>query len=180
MHLGYCFPRLNTIKAVEAHTQSGLPAPLQMLKQCAEHSDDPRIRFAALLLAAGEQRSRNEKLEKATAICERYRAPNEYTQLALIAIRTAETIGSDSATELLDVMEASSAFRDASQWQQLLNLFQATGHINAASADRLVNARQLAANISAASLEDKSLQGPAIGEAIRAKRRETIEQFLKT
>jgi len=44
----------------------------------------------------------------------------------------------------------------------------------------LENVHQIAANINAASLEDNSLQGPEIGEAIRAKRCEAIEQMLKT
>ena len=180
--LGTLFPEIDAEydKTTEAHNQAGLPEHLRMLKQCAERSDDPRIRFAALLLTAGKQLSTDERLERATAICERYRVPNEYTQLASVAIRAAETINTDSASELLTVMEAASAFRDQARWQQLLTLFQATGHIDATTADLLENVHQIAANINAASLEDNSLQGPEIGEAIRAKRCEAIEQMLKT
>lgn len=180
--LGVLFPEIehDYDKPMEAHTRAGLPEHLQMLKQCAERSDDPRIRFAALLLTAGKQLSTDERLERATAICERYRVPNEYTQLASVAIRAAETINTDTGSELLTVMEAASAFRDQARWQQLLTLFQATGHIDATTADLLENVHQIAANINAASLEDNSLQGPEIGEAIRAKRCEAIEQMLKT
>ena len=78
------------------------------------------------------------------------------------------------------MMEAAGAFRDPTRWQQLLDLFQATGRIDTGTADLLENARQRAANISAASVENKTLQGPEIGEAIRSKRREAIEQLLKT
>lgn len=180
--LGVLFPEIEAEydKTLEAHNQAGLPEHLQMLKQCAERSDDPRIRFAALLLMTGKQSSTDERLESATAICERYRAPNEYTQLATIAIRVVETINSDIASELLSAMEAASAFRNQARWQQLLTLFQATGHIDTATADLLQNVHQIAANINAASLENKSLQGPEIGEAIRAKRCKAIEQMLKT
>jgi len=100
--------------------------------------------------------------------------------LASIAIRVVETINSDTASELLCVMEAAGAFRDQARWQQLLTLFQATGHIDMATADLLENTYRITARINAASLEDKSLQGPEIGEAIRAKRCEAIDQVLKT
>lgn len=180
--LGVLFPELEDDygKTMEAHRQASLPGHLQMLKQCAEHTEDPRIRFAVLLLTAGKTLSMNERLERATAICDRYRAPNEYTQLASIAIRTAETINSNSSTRLLNMMETASAFRDSSRWQQLLDLFNATGHIDSNTTEKLVSAQQMAANIGAASLEDNSLQGAAIGEAIRARRCETIEKILKT
>ncbi|MFC1772632.1 multifunctional CCA tRNA nucleotidyl transferase/2'3'-cyclic phosphodiesterase/2'nucleotidase/phosphatase [Pseudomonadota bacterium] len=180
--LGVLFPEIehDYDKPMEAHTRAGLPKHLQMLKQCAEHSSDSRIRFAALLLSTGEQLSTNERLDQATSICERYRVPNDYAQLATIAIRSAETISSKSAAEILSVMEAAGAFRGPTRWQQLLHLFQATGHIDTSNADLLENARQRAANISAASVEDKTLQGPELGEAIRTKRREAIEQTLKT
>lgn len=180
--LGVLFPEIEHgyKKTKEAHTRTDLPEHLQMLKQSAEYCADPRIRFAALLLTAGEQLTTNERLDRATAICERYRAPNEYAQLASIAIRAAETINRKNAADLLSVMEAANAFRDTARWQQLLTLFLATGHIDTNTADLLENAQQLAANINAASLEDNSLQGPEIGEAIRVKRREAIEQTLKT
>lgn len=165
--------------AATADNQDSLPVSLQTLKQCAADNKNPRIRFAALLLNVNSQQSTNERLACAAAICERYRVPNDFAQLASIAIRTADTIISDSAADLVTVMETASAFRNVSQWQQLLELFQATGHLDETRTEHLSHVRELAAQINAASLEDKTLQGSEIGEAIRERRREVIAQNLK-
>ncbi len=160
------------------HSSAELPANLQVLKRCAAQTDDPQIRFAALLLGSGDTLSTDEKLVGATTLCKRYRVPNDYQQLVTIAIRSAGIINSRSAPEVLGVMEAAGAFRDQTRWQQLLTLFTATGHISASTADLLQAARQAAVDINAASLEDSSLEGPEIGEAIRAKRCGVIQQAM--
>jgi tRNA nucleotidyltransferase (CCA-adding enzyme) len=178
--LGTLFPEIERDydETTAVHSDSSLPANLKTLRQCAEHTDDPQIRFAALLLGSGKQLSMDKRLSNAKALCGRYRAPNDFQQLATIAIRSAETISSNTAQDLLGVMETAGAFRDQTRWQQLLTLYEATGHIDTSAAKSLQAAQQAAASINAASLEDSTLQGPEIGEAIRAKRCEVIEQAL--
>ncbi|VAW77036.1 CCA tRNA nucleotidyltransferase [hydrothermal vent metagenome] len=151
----------------------------QELRQCANNSRDPSTRYAALMLAIGDKLPVNVHLDQVTSISKRYRVPNDYTQLASIAIRTADKINSPSAIDMLTIMEISNALKNSPRWQQLLALFQAIGHIDTTTADQLIQAKQVAANINAASLKEQSLQGAEIGKAIREKRREAIAQNLK-
>jgi len=75
-------------------------------------------------------------------------------------------------------MEAAGAFGNASRWPELLELFVAINRIDAARARQLDAAQQQAATVNAASLDDGSLQGPAIGAAIRVRRLEAVQQSL--
>ncbi len=179
--LNVLFPEIENgyATATAGHTQS-LPKSLNNLKQVATNSHNPRVRLAALLLSVSPQLPTSERLDQVTAICKRYRVPNDYIQLATIAIRTTDIINSDSAADLLTAMETASAFRSTSPWQQLLELFQTIGQIDTDHKERLLYASTMAAKINADSLDNKSLQGPAIGEAIRNKRHESITENLKT
>lgn len=161
--------------ASSGHGSETLPAALQALQRSAEQSKDPQVRFTTLLLSLGRNLDTETRITRTEALCKRYRVPNDYAQLAVTAIRIADSLGSDDAEKLLQAMETSGAFRHAQRWAQLLTSCHISGFIDAQRAERLETARRQAAEIGAASLKDASLSGAAIGSAIHDLRREVIK-----
>lgn len=162
----------------EAHTQK-LPPALQQLQACTRKSDVPQVRFVILMLALGADLDTAKRLRQVEALCERYRLPNDYTRLATLAVRMAARIDRTDADALLDIMETSGAFRDAGRWQQLLTVYRIAGLIDAATAQILEDARASAATVNAASLDDPTLTGPAVGQAIQEQRRRLIAGIVR-
>jgi tRNA nucleotidyltransferase (CCA-adding enzyme) len=158
-----------------SHGSAALPDALETLQRSADQSQDPQVRFATLLLSLGKDLDSAMHITHAEALCERYRIPNDYAQLAVTAIRIAGSLNSDDAEQLLQAMETSGAFRNTQRWEQLLTICRITDYIDAQRAERLDTARHQAAEIGAASLKDAALSGPAIGAAIHDLRRHVIE-----
>lgn len=177
--LGVLFPEIEReFGAPDTHAQP-LPQALLRLQDCARDSDDPRVRFAVLMLSLGADLDTDQRLRQVEALCERYRAPNDYTRLATLAVRMAGHIRQADAGALLDIMEASGAFRDSGRWRQLLAVYRLCGLIDAARVAALDKARAAAAAINAASLDDPALAGPALGQAIQAQRCRLIARALQ-
>ncbi len=153
-------------------------AALERLQASLTNSDDPRVRFSILIQALGQELTREQRVRQATALCKRFRAPNDYTQLALSAIALEREAISDRPEDILKLMESAGAFRHTERWQQLLATYQASGLIDKARADRLKEAGNAAASVNAAQLAIPQASGPALGEAIRARRLEVVTQIM--
>jgi tRNA nucleotidyltransferase (CCA-adding enzyme) len=179
--LAVLFPEIEReYSAGDTPHEPQLPRALQRLQTCAGETRDPQVRFAVLMLSLGAEPVPEEHLLQVQALCERYRVPNDYARLAALAVRMADAVVQRDAGSLLDCMETSGAFRDAGRWRQLLAVYRLAGLIETADADRLENARNQAAGITAGSLGDAALSGPALGQAIREKRRGLIAQLVQT
>ncbi|HHJ14115.1 MAG TPA: multifunctional CCA tRNA nucleotidyl transferase/2'3'-cyclic phosphodiesterase/2'nucleotidase/phosphatase [Gammaproteobacteria bacterium] len=155
-----------------------LPVALEQLARVAEKEDDPQIRFAALLAAL--EGNTDTRLHTLETLCKDYRIPKAYCRLARLAIEREQALQHEDAQSLLEAMEASSALRDPTRWHKLLALYQALGRMDPARAARLEKARREAAGIQAANLGEHGLSGPALGQAIRAHRRDAIARALDT
>jgi tRNA nucleotidyltransferase (CCA-adding enzyme) len=162
----------------QTHSSKQLVAPLQALADSVAHSDDPAVRFAVLLRALGRDLDRDQRLAEAEALCNRYRAPNDYRWLALHAIRHEQNVLSDDPRQLLTLMESAGAFRTGTRWPQLLDTWRAAGLIDPQRAERLEQARAAAARISADDVNTPDLSGPALGTAIRERRIEALKTML--
>jgi len=160
-----------------AHAQP-LPHALQQLQACAGETADPQVRFAVLMLSLGADLDSAQRLQQVEDLCQRFRLPNDYTRLASFAVRMAGRINQREPGNLLDIMEAGGAFREAARWQQLLAVYRIGGLIDPVYAAALVNARDQAAAVNAASLADRSLSGPALGQAIQDARRRLIATLV--
>jgi tRNA nucleotidyltransferase (CCA-adding enzyme) len=165
--------------AAGAHDQRQLPRALSTLKVAARNSDDPQVRFAALLLSLGEELGTGQRLRQAEDLCARLRVPNDYSRLALVAIRMDDRAWRHDAQSALELMEAAGAFRDPSRWQQLLTVYRLCGRIETADASALETARLAAQEISASSLDEPAPAGPELGRAIRGKRLAAIRRALR-
>ncbi|MGD2073443.1 MAG: multifunctional CCA tRNA nucleotidyl transferase/2'3'-cyclic phosphodiesterase/2'nucleotidase/phosphatase [Gammaproteobacteria bacterium] len=159
-------------QASHRHIES-MPA-LQALEKGAARSADPRVRFAVLVRALGQDLDADQRLAQAEALCERYRAPKEFLWLARHAIRHETEVQSDDPEKLFVLMESAGGFRDARRWKQLLEVYVAAGLIDSARAACLERARASAARVTAAAVEKPGLSGRELGAAIRQRRIEVI------
>lgn len=159
------------------HAGAGLITPLQALQHSVAHSDDPRVRFAVLVRALGQDMTPQQRLEQAQTLCERIRVPKEYAELATSAIRLEQHITSHDAEQLLEMMETSGAFRQAGRWPLLLETYRAAGLIDDTRVQQLDGIGARAAAINAAQLADRKLSGPALGMAIRSRRLELLRDI---
>ncbi len=178
--LGVLFPEIEREYAGQTvgHAPRDLPTALSRLQHSARHSDDPQVRFATLLVSLGADLETTQRLRQAESLCERYRIPNDFTRLALLAIRLAERATQRDADTVLDMMQTAGAFREPTRWEQLLAVYRFCDLIDQNYADTLDEARRAACRISAASLEASGLHGPELGRAIAAQRRQVIEEAL--
>ena len=159
---------------VQGHDNSRVIPPLQALQRGAAYSDDPRVRFAVLLHALDHDLDPQQRQLQAQTLCERLRAPNEYRKLAANAIGLERHVTGNEPEQLLELMEASGAFRQNSSWPVLLEVFTAVGLIDENRRQELTRLGARAAAVNAAQLADSDLRGPALGKAIRTRRLELI------
>ena len=159
----------------EAHNRQSLPAALETLKTTAAHNNDPQVRFAVLISTLGADLDEGTRSSQAETLCKRFRIPNDYARLALAAIRLAPCARNTTPEDTLRLMESGGAFKNTRLWQQLLSVYTATRIIDQGRAGELMALAEKAGSVNAAQLEDQSLRGPAIGDAIRALRLQLID-----
>ena len=174
--LAVLFPEIDREYPHDCQTHGDKPgiAALEALHHSVSYSEDPRLRFSVLLQALGKKLTQHERIVQAETLCARLRAPNDYTQLALNAIRLERQAGSDIPEDILELMESSGAFKQKGRWRLLLSVYQAAGLIDQQRADKLIATSVAAAGVNAAGLAHPNLSGPALGAAIRTKRLEVI------
>ncbi|GMQ87004.1 MAG: fused tRNA nucleotidyltransferase/2',3'-cyclic phosphodiesterase/2' nucleotidase/phosphatase Cca [Gammaproteobacteria bacterium] len=156
------------------HNGQSLPPALEALKTSAAHSDDPQVRFAVLISTLGTNLNEDTRTSRAETLCERLRIPNDYTRLALAAIRLAHYAASEMPEDTLALMESGGAFKNTGHWQQLLSTYMTTRILNQARTDKLMALVEKAGSVNAAQLNDQNLRGSAIGDAIHARRLQLI------
>ena len=159
----------------EAHNRQSLPAALEALKTTVAHNNDPQVRFAVLISSLGTDLDEDTRSNQAETLCKRFRIPNDYARLALTAIRLAHCAHSATPEGTLKLMESGGAFKNTGLWQQLLSVYTATRIIDQGRAGELMALAEKAGSVNAAQLEDQSLRGPAIGDAIRTLRLQLID-----
>ncbi|MGI9320170.1 MAG: multifunctional CCA addition/repair protein [Thiogranum sp.] len=174
--LAVLFPEIDREYPHEGQTHNDKPgiAALDALQDSVSHDEDPRLRFSVLIQALGHDLTQQQRTRQAETLCKSFHAPNDYTQLALSAIKLEQKAGSDKPEDILELLESSGAFRQSERWRLLLSVYLAAGLIDQRRADKLIEVSADAAGVNAAQLEDQNLRGPALGAAIRTKRLELI------
>ena len=171
---------------------------IMVLNQAARLSDDTQIRFAALVhdLGKGETSEREwpahhgheERGAKLiNDLCDRYRIPNQYRNLAIIVARhhlDCHRIEEMRAGTILNKLESLDAFRRGERFEQFLLVCEADARGRSGFADRdypqadyLRKALSAAKQIDTQTLADKGLEGEAMAEAVRLRRIEAISQL---
>jgi tRNA nucleotidyltransferase (CCA-adding enzyme) len=178
--LAVLFPEIDREYPHEGQTHNDKPgiAALDALQASVSHGEDPRLRFSVLIQALGHDLTQQQRTRQAETLCKSFHSPNDYTQLALSAIKLEQKAGSDKPEDILELMESSGAFKQSERWRLLLSVYLAAGLIDQRRADKLIEVSANAASVNAAQLEDQNLRGPALGAAIRTKRLEVIRNAL--
>ncbi|MDH5190649.1 MAG: multifunctional CCA addition/repair protein [Gammaproteobacteria bacterium] len=172
---------------------------MMVLQQAARLSDDPVVRFAALTHDLGKGTTPKDLLPKhhghegrsvelVQVLCDRFRIPNEYRELAILTARyhthchNAEEL---KPSTLLEVIEAMDAFRRPERFEQFLTACKADFHgrpgyeqLDYPQVDRLRKALEAANLIDAKALVERGLKGEAIKEELRKQRIDAIKQAV--
>ncbi|MEE9160267.1 MAG: multifunctional CCA addition/repair protein [Gammaproteobacteria bacterium] len=172
---------------------------LMSLNQASRLSEDPQIRFAVLVHDLGKGTTANNKLPShhgheergvkiVETLCERYRAPNQFRDLAVQVSRhhlTCHRIKEMRAETILKKLESLDAFRRPERFNQFLICCEAdargrTGFENRTypQADYFKNTLNAANGINTESLNKLGLKGKAMAKAIRIERLSAIDREL--
>ena len=171
---------------------------LLVMDQAARLTDDPRIRFAALMHDLGKGTTPTEQwpghrgheergVELINACCARYKVPTEYHDLAVVVARyhthchRAQEL---RAATLLDVLEGVDAFRRVDRFDQFLIACEADARGRTGLEQRsypqtqlLRDARAAAEGVDVRDLAGQDLSGEKIATQLRQRRVEAIARL---
>jgi tRNA nucleotidyltransferase (CCA-adding enzyme) len=138
------------------------------LARCAPHTPAPLLRFAVLCA--------NLPAAAVIALCTRAKVPNEYRELAVLAAQQRTAMATvDTPQQAFAILEESDVIRRTERFAQLLEvgkqLSVATDRIQ-----RLQQAQQAMAGVTAQTLIERGLSGKALGEELRRERLRAIEE----
>jgi len=173
---------------------------LLVLRQAAQLSADPEVRFAAVVHDLGKGATPRQEWPRhigherrgvalVQALCERCRAPASYRDLGVLATRY--HLLCHRATELrpsttMKLLEATDALRRPARFAQLLLACEADarGRLGRAAepypqAELLRQALAAAAAVDARALAGQGLSGAAMGEALRRLRVQSLSAILR-
>jgi tRNA nucleotidyltransferase (CCA-adding enzyme) len=194
--LAVLFPELDCLfgipQVAKYHPEIDTGVHLMMvMQQAALLSEDPQVRFAALLHDLGKGITPQKELPKHTAheargvplveaFCERYRVPKDYRELAVLVCRyhlhvhRAFEMRSDT---ILKTLEALDVFRRPERFEQFLLACEADSRGRAGYENRefpevqfLRDCATAAGAVDTASIKEKGFAGEAFAEALREKR----------
>jgi len=165
---------------------------LSVLKKAVALTDDPQVRFAALLCDFGKGVAKEETqtgVHKIQALCQRYRIPHTYQSLAIIAAtyhllchRALEL----DAQSLYILLEKTDAFRQSSRLDQFLLVCEADfqaysglAHSIYLQKDRVLSAFAAAKKVSANKIKNLGINGAALGKKLVEHRIIAISAFLQ-
>lgn len=173
---------------------------MMVLEQAARLSPDTRVRFAALVHDLGKGITPEQEWPRHIAhekrgvklvegLCERYRIPNDYRDLGVLASRY--HLHAHRADELrtgtsLEILEALDAFRRPERFEQFLLVCEADargrkGREDEAypQAELLRREYQAARDVDAAAIAARGLKGAEIKQALRDERLRAIKRARK-
>jgi len=165
---------------------------LSVLEKAVALTDDPQVRFAAILCDFGKGIAKEETqtgVHKIQALCQRYRIPHAYASLAstaaayhLLCHRALEL----DAQSLYILLEKTDAFRQSSRLDQFLLVceadFQAYSGLGKTiylQKDRVLLAFAAAKKVSANKIKKSGISGVALGKKLIQYRIKAISDFLQ-
>ena len=171
---------------------------IMSLNQSTRLSDDPMIRFAVLMHDLGKATTPTDKLpshhgheERGAKIidklCKRYRIPNKYRELAMNVSRfhlDCHRIQEMKPETVLKKLEQLSAFRRPDRFAQFLIACEADARGRAGFEDReypqaayFQNALTAANEVNSKSIQERGLEGKALGQEIKKQQIENIKKL---
>jgi tRNA nucleotidyltransferase (CCA-adding enzyme) len=203
--LAVLFPEIDRLFGVEQRADfhpeidTGVHT-LMVLEQAARLSDDTRVRFAALVHDLGKGTTSPDILPRhigheergiplVEALCDRYRIPNDYRELALAVTRLhllCHKIFELRPATVLRVLKAADAFRKPDRFEQMLLAVEADARGRQGFEESAYPQgrwlREVFEDVRAISpkpLVEDGLQGEAIGRALDRLRQARIAELKK-
>ncbi len=149
---------------------------VQTLQQASSISSDPVVRFAALTAPSSAA--------FAKMICDNYRAPNEYRELAQLTIRhhpQALKAREATAEALLHLFNGLDIFRREARFNKFVLVVQAIAQTLGKNFDPefLQGAARAAKSVNVHQLLAQGLKGEALANALKKEREERIAEWIK-
>ncbi|MDR3479016.1 MAG: multifunctional CCA tRNA nucleotidyl transferase/2'3'-cyclic phosphodiesterase/2'nucleotidase/phosphatase [Gammaproteobacteria bacterium] len=142
------------------------------LKKATSLSEDPEIRFAALLQSLTP--------EQINALCGRYRVPGVYKELALLVSRYgavySQALGLNPE-QLLNFFQSVDIFRREARFQKFLTVCEAIG-LNGQASEFLRRLQGVLKAVNIQSVLEKKLSGEDLAKEIRKMRLDVIRNAL--
>ena len=172
---------------------------MMVLQQAAKLSPDPIVRFAALTHDLGKGTTPKADLPKhhghearsvelVIALCDRYRIPNDYRELAILTARYhthCHNADELKPSTMLEVIEAMDAFRRPERFEQYLIACTADfkgrpgyEELEYPQVDRFHKALDAANSVNTKDIVASGLKGEAIREELHKQRISAIKQAL--
>lgn len=202
--LSVLFPELECLFGVPQPKQyhpeidTGLHT-IMALNQASRMTDDTEVRFATLFHDLGKGVTPESKWPKhhgheeagvklVEALCQRYKIPKSYRQLAVIVSRyhlECHRIKELKASTIVRKLEEMDAFRRPQRFQQFLLACEADARGRSGKEDDeypqaafFKNALEAASQIDSAAIACEGAKGPEIAEKIHQKRVESVSSLL--
>lgn len=194
--LAVLFPELQELytqyERIADQRSLGQHSYLSVLEKAVALTDDPQVRFAAILCDLGKGVAEEETqtgIHTIQTLCQRYRIPHAYVSLAVTAaayhLLCHRALDLD-AQSLYILLEKTDAFRQSSRLDQFLLVceadFQAYSgldHIIYTQKDRVLAAFAAAKKVSASGIRKSGITGAALGKKLVEHRILAIAQFLQ-
>lgn len=144
---------------------------LEVLKKASAKTDDVQIRFSVLI--------HDLKLEEIKSLCERYRVPRHYCELALLVAEKQsfyQQAPSLSSVELLNLFKTLDVYRREDRFKKFLLTCEII--CDKHYSDFLISVYQASKNISIQSLLEAGFSGKELAEKINAERLKAIKKEL--
>jgi tRNA nucleotidyltransferase (CCA-adding enzyme) len=173
-------PAADRTAVEQRHGQGTITLPV--LDHAVALTDRTTVRFAALVCDMDNLHPEGEGENALASLCERYRVPNAFCDLARLAVqqrRRLQSVTGLSAAELLGVLNSVDAFRRAERFGELLQVCAADAAASHRefNSDYLLQALAAAQSVNAAGLQLHGLSGKDIGRALEQSRIEAIEDL---
>lgn len=202
--LAEIFPEIDNLYGVpqpevyHPEIDSGLHT-MMVLEQACKLSRETTVRFAALVHDLGKGATPRQEwpshkgheergVDLVMQLCDRYRIPNKYRELAVMAARhhlDCHRVREMRPATIVEKLEALDAFRRPDRFEQFLLACEADARGRAGAEQRdypqaayFAACLQAANNINIRELTEQGLEGKAMAEAIRQSRISTIRDMM--
>lgn len=180
--LAVLFPEMKMAMPDDS-SHSGNRYALNTLETAVRLSDNPVIRFAAFICDLDNGNPDGLSNDQLTTMCKRHRIPNDYSELATLALDHHNTVNASAMNSAEDIMRILLSV-DALRRPERFGDFLTTCTADATALERqdhtpaLRKALAVAKSVNTDELQQQGLSGKALGDALQRARIEAIRDVL--
>jgi len=180
--LAILFPEMK-MPLPDAANHAGNRHALDTLTATVTLTETPTVRFAAFICDLHNGNPAGLSKDQLSGICQRYRIPNEYCELATVALLHHNAVNapeSGHAEDIMGLLSSADALRRPERFDDFLTVCtaDATARGQKDHTERLRRALAAAKSVGTTELQEQGLSGKALGAALQQARIEAIAQTL--